>query len=99
MQHDAADKEKDQKITTEFTLEGTILQNVDTIINLEETITARGFVCLFLFVLLRYVPSQQLWSWRDGQLHNHTFFLGKLEQALNQYFVHILSLLADNNRS
>ena len=24
-------------------------------------------VCLFLFVLLLYVPSQQLWSWRDGQ--------------------------------
>ena len=24
-------------------------------------------LCLFLFVLLLYVPSQQLWSWRDGQ--------------------------------
>ena len=30
---------------------------------------------------------------------NHTFFLGKLEQAVNQYFVHILSLVTDNNRS
>ena len=28
---------------------------------------------------------------------NHTFFLGKLEQAVNQYFVHILSLVTDNN--
>ena len=27
---------------------------------------------------------------------NHTFFLGKLEQAVNQYFVHILSLVTDN---
>ena len=25
------------------------------------------------------------------------FFLGKLEQAVNQYFVHILSLVTDNN--
>ena len=28
-----------------------------------------------------------------------TFFLGKLEQAVNQYFVHILSLVTDNNSS
>ena len=27
------------------------------------------------------------------------FFLGKLEQAVNQYFVHILSLVIDNNPS
>ena len=26
---------------------------------------------------------------------NHTFFLDKLEQAVNQYFVHILSLVTD----
>ena len=30
---------------------------------------------------------------------NHTFFLGKLEQAVNQDFVHILSLVTDNNPS
>ena len=30
---------------------------------------------------------------------NHTFFLGKLEQAVYQYFVHILSLVTDNNPS
>ena len=28
---------------------------------------------------------------------NHTFFLGKLEQAVNQYSVHILLLITDNN--
>ena len=52
-------------------------------------------VCLFL---LLYVPSQHLWSWRDGQLTKPHFFLGKLEQAqaVNQYFVHILSLVAEN---
>ena len=27
------------------------------------------------------------------------FFLSKLEQAVNQYFVHILSLVTDNNPS
>ena len=27
------------------------------------------------------------------------YFLGKLEQAVNQYFVHILSLVTDNNPS
>ena len=35
-----------------------------------------------LFVLLLYVPSQQLWSWRDGQFTLPHFFLGKLEQAV-----------------
>ena len=54
----------------------------------------REVVCLF--VLLLYVPSQQLWSWRDGQFTKPHFFLGKLEQALNQYSVHILSLVTDN---
>ena len=39
----------------------------------------------FLFVLLLYVPSQQLWSWQDGQFTLPHFFLGKLEQAVNQY--------------
>ena len=52
-----------------------------------------------LFVLLLSVPSQQLWSWRDGQFTLPHFFLGKLEQAVNQYFVHILSLVTDNNPS
>ena len=30
---------------------------------------------------------------------NHTFFLGKLEQAVNQYFLHIVLLVTDNNPS
>ena len=37
-----------------------------------------------LFVLLLYVPSQQLWSLRDGQFTKPHFFLGRLEQAVNQ---------------
>ena len=53
---------------------------------------AQCFVC---FVALR--PSQQLWSLRDCQFTWPHFFLGKLEQAVNQYLVHILSLVAENN--
>ena len=37
--------------------------------------------------------SQKLWSCWAWSVHLTTlFFLGKLEKALNQYFVHILSL-------
>ena len=47
----------------------------------------------FLFVLLLYIPSQQLCSWWDSQFTLPHFFLGKLdfvclfvfvEQAVNQ---------------
>ena len=51
------------------------------------------FVC---FVAL--CPSQQLWSWLDGQFTLPHFSLGKLEQAVNQYFVHILSLVTEENK-
>ena len=46
---------------------------------------AHGRQILFWFVALR--PSQQLWSIGTVSSPNHTFFLGKLEQAVNQYFV------------
>ena len=32
-------------------------------------------------------------------VHITTLFLGKLEQAVNQYYVYILSLVTDNNPS
>ena len=32
-------------------------------------------------------------------VHLTTLFLGKPEQAVNKYFVHILSLVTDNNPS
>ena len=42
-------------------------------------------VCMFnLFALLLYVPSQQLWSLRDGKFTKSHFFLCRLEQAVNQ---------------
>ena len=46
------------------------LNTVDNLqVNHIATITFnKRLVCLFcLFVLLLYVPSQQLWSWRDDQ--------------------------------
>ena len=55
-------------------------------------------ICFGRFLLL-YVQSQQLWSWRDGQFILPHIFLDKLEQAVNQYFVHILLLVTDNNPS
>ena len=53
-------------------------------------------LCLFRFFM------SQVNSYGHGgtvSSPNHTFFLGKLEQAVNQYFVHILSLVPDNNPS
>ena len=53
-------------------------------------------VCLFC----RF--TSQVSSYGHGETvssPNHTFFLGKLEPAVNQYFVHILSLVTDNNTS
>ena len=54
---------------------------------------------MFLFVC--FVDLRQVNSYGPGgtvSSPNHTF-LGKLEQAVNQYFVHILSLVTDNNPS
>ena len=75
---------------------------------LELTIPARS-------LLLRNTPLDKLTGWLIGFLlyipvnryghvgpvssSNHTFYLGKLEQAVNQYFMHILSLVTDNNPS
>ena len=55
-----------------------------------------GFVCLFCCFMSQvnnYVHGGTVSS------PNHTFFLAKLEQAVSQHFVHILSLVTDNNPS
>ena len=56
------------------------------------------FVCLFCFVASNPMSTA---NGHDGTVSspNHTFFLGKLEQEVNQYFVYIRSLLTDNNPS
>ena len=54
-------------------------------------------LCLFCFVALRPKSSAMVMVGRSVQLTK--LFLGKLEQAVNQYFVHILSLVTDMNDS
>ena len=54
------------------------------------------FVCLFCCFM-----SQANSYGHGGTVSspNHTFFLDKIEQEVNQYFVHILSLVTDNKPS
>ena len=64
-----------------------------------------GFYCwatvtlIWLVGLLLYIPVNSYGHVGMVSSPNHIFFLGKLEQAVNQYFVHILSLVADSNPS
>ena len=57
------------------------------------------FVCMFVcFVALRPESTAMVMAGRS--VHPTTFFLCRLEQAINlQYFVHILSLVTDNSPS
>ena len=53
------------------------------------------FVC---FVALH--PKSTAMVMAERSVHLTTlFFLGRLEQAVNQYFMHILSLVTDNHPS
>ena len=54
------------------------------------------FVC-FCFVALH--PKSTAMVMAGWSVHLATLFLGKLEQVVNQYFLHILSLVTDNNPS
>ena len=49
--------------------------------------------------MLFYIPENSYGHVGTVSSLNHTFFLGKLEQAVNQYIVHILSRVTDNNPS
>ena len=39
---------------------------IETEKDLKSSSYERELALIFLFVLLLYVPSQQLWQWRDG---------------------------------
>ena len=54
-------------------------------------------ICLFDLIL--YILVNSYGHVETVSSPNHTFFLGKLDKAVNQYFVHILSLVTDNNPS
>ena len=70
------------------------LQTLQTLIGLLPQELLFLFVC---FVALRPKSTAMVMAGRS--VHLTTLFLGKLEQAVNQYFVHILSLVTDNNPS
>ena len=55
-------------------------------------------VASLYFCDLVYVPVNSYGHGRTVSSPNHTF-LGKLEQEANQYFLHILSLVTDDNPS
>ena len=59
------------------------------------------YLFVVLFCLFCCFTSQANSYGHGGMVSSpkHTFFLGKLEQAANKYFVHILSLVTDNNPS
>ena len=52
---------------------------------------------LFWFGLLLYVLFNSYGHVGTVNSPTTLFFLGKLDRAVNQYFVHILSLVTDNN--
>ena len=56
-------------------------------------------ILVCLFVLLLYSQVNSYGHGGTVRSPNQTFFLGKLEKAVNQYFVCILSLVTDNNPS
>ena len=64
--------------------------------------TLKKYIIIILFVCLFCCFTSQVNSYCHGGMVSspyHTIFLGKLEQAVNQYFVPILSLVTDNNPS
>ena len=65
-----------------------ILQNNDFLLS-----NSQNFFCLVCFVALH--PKSIAMVMGGRSVHLTTLFLGKLEQAVNQYFVHILWLFSD----
>ena len=53
----------------------------------------------YLFCWILYVPVKSYGPVGTVSSPSNTFFLGQLDLAVNQYFVHILSLVTDNNPS
>ena len=59
----------------------------------------KHFDLFCLFEVRFYVPVNSYGQVEMVSSPNHTFSLGKLDLSVNQYFVHILSLVTDNNPS
>ena len=54
---------------------------------------------MVFFVVVALRPKSTAMVMAGRSVHLGNFFQGKFEQAVNQYFVHILSLVTDNNPS
>ena len=61
----------------------------------QESVLLKQFM-FFWFGLVLYVPVNSYGNVGTVSSPNHTLFLGKLDLAVNQYFLHILLLVADN---
>ena len=58
-----------------------------------------AYIVWFWFGLLLYVPRISYGHVETVSSSKHTFFLGKLDQAVYQYFLHILSRVTYNNHT
>ena len=65
------------------------------VVEVQEMFSSHGF--FYRFVALRSKSTALVMAGRS--VHLTTLFLGKLEQAVNQYFVHILSMVNNNKPS
>ena len=61
--------------------------------------TSRQVNCSMFVCFVALHPKSTAVVMAGWSVHLTILFLGKLEQAVNQYFVHILSLVTDNNPS
>ena len=60
---------------------------------LNKNLFGMGLIFCFWFALMLNVPVNIYGHVRTVSSPNHTFFLGKVDKAVNQYFVHILLLV------
>ena len=56
-------------------------------------------VCLFVCLFCCFTSQVNSYGHGGSVSSPNHIFLGKLEQAVHQYFVHILSFVTDNNPS
>ena len=69
------------------------------VLKLEQDTLHSALYWFIWFDLILYVQVSSYGHVRTVSSPNHTFFLGKLDLVVNQYFVHILSFVTDNNPS
>ena len=61
--------------------------------------SAQGHITFLFVCIVALRPKSTAMVMTVCSVHLSTLFLSKLEQAVNQYLMHILSLVTDNNSS